>query len=104
MEYQKKKTSLDNTPNQATKFRTKDWVVLNDDGRGTYNRDSRIEFKTSMLKSSLCDYSDAYILVKGTLSITTEEGDNLNNRGKELIFKSCAPFTDSICEINNTHR
>ena len=78
MEYQKKKNSLDNTPNQATKFRAKNWVVLNDDRRGTYNRESRIEFKTSMLKSSLYDYSDACILVKGALSITTEE-DNLNN-------------------------
>ena len=50
---------LDNTPNQPTKFRTKNWVEINDDSRGTYNTNSQIKFKTSMLRSSLYDYSDA---------------------------------------------
>ena len=54
---------LDNTPNQPTKFRIKNWVERNDDSRGTYNTNSKIKFQTSMLRSSLCDYSDAYILV-----------------------------------------
>ena len=63
---------LDNTPNQPTKFGTKYWVDINDDSRGTYNTISQIKFKTSMLRSSLCDYSDAYIFVKGTISITTQ--------------------------------
>ena len=66
---------LDNTPNQPTKFRTKNWVEINDDARGTYNINSQIKFKTSMLKSSLCDYSDAYVLVSGTITIT-REGNN----------------------------
>ena len=60
MEYQKIKNLLDNTPNHTTKLRTKDWVAVNDDARGTYNTDSQIKFKASMLRSSLCDYSDAY--------------------------------------------
>ena len=60
---------LDNTPNQPSKFRTKHWVEINDDLRGTYNTDSQIIFKTSMLRSSLCDYRDTYILVKGTVRI-----------------------------------
>ena len=63
---------LDNTPNQPTKFGTKYWVDINDDSRGTYNTISQIKFKTSMLRSSLCDYSDAYIFVKGTISITVQ--------------------------------
>ena len=50
-----------------------------------------------MLKSSLCDYSDAYILVKGTIS-----ANNINIKNKEVIFKNCAPFTNCISEINNT--
>ena len=54
---------LDNTPNQPTKFRIKNWVERNDDSRGTYNTNSKIKFQTLMLRSSLCDYSDAYILV-----------------------------------------
>ena len=45
---------------------TKDWVEIKDDTRGTYNTNSQIKFKTSMLKSSLCDYSDTYIVVSGT--------------------------------------
>ena len=63
MEYQKITNLLDNTPNQPTTFRTKNWVEINGDTRGTYNTNSQIKFKTSMLKSSLCDYSDAYIVV-----------------------------------------
>ena len=60
MEYQKIINLLDNTPNQPTKF----WVEINDDSRGTRNTNSQIKFKTSMLRSSLCDYSDAYNLLK----------------------------------------
>ena len=67
MEYQKIINLLDNTPNQPSKFRTKNWVLINDDARGSYNKNSQGKFKTSMLKSSLCDYSDTYILVKETI-------------------------------------
>ena len=54
-----------------------------------------------MLKSCFCDYSDAYILVKGTISIVPQEG-NPNNRGKEVVIKNWAPFADCISEINST--
>ena len=52
---------LDNTSNQSSKFRTKNWVEINDESRGTYNANSRIKSKTTMLKSTLCDSSDACI-------------------------------------------
>ena len=55
-----------------------------------------------MLRSSLCDYSDAYIIVKGTMSIVKQTVENLNNSNKKLVFKNCAPFTDCLSEINNT--
>ena len=57
-----------------------------------------------MLKSSLCDYSDAYILVKGTISAnnTAAAGAAANNTNKKVIFKTCAPFTNCISEINIT--
>ena len=57
-----------------------------------------------MLKSSLCDYSDAYILVKGTITVnnTAAQGAAANNTNKKVIFKNCAPFTNCISEINNT--
>ena len=107
MEYQKIANLLDdNKSSQASKFRTKNWVEINDESRGTYNVNSQIKFKTTMLKSSLSDYSDAYILVKGTIIITGAGDDaaarQANERDKGVVFKNCAPFTNYISEINNT--
>ena len=62
MEYQKTISLLDNTQNQPTKFRTKNWVEINDDAPRTFNTNSQIIFKSSMLKSSLCGFSDGCIL------------------------------------------
>ena len=63
MEYQKIINLLDNTPNQPTKIRTKIMFQINDDSGRMYNTNSETEFKTSMLRLDLCNYSDAYILV-----------------------------------------
>ena len=63
MEYQKIANLIDDTPNQPSKFRTRNWVEINDESRGTYNVNSQIKFKTKMLKSSLCDYSDHIFLL-----------------------------------------
>ena len=103
MEYQKIANLLDNASNQPSKFRTKNWVEINDESRGTYSVNRQINFKTSMLRSSLCDYSDAYILDKGNISInnTAGAGADANNTNKKVIFKNCAPFTDCISKINN---
>ena len=79
---------------------TKIWVEVNDVERGTYNTNSQVEFKTSRLRLILYDYSDAYILVKVTISIAVQALDNPNNGNKE-VFKNCVPFTDCISEINN---
>ena len=104
MEYQKIANLLDNASNQPSKFRTRNWVEINDEARGTYSPNKQIKFKTSMLRSSLCDYSDAYILVKGNISVnnTAGAGADANNTNKKLIYKNCAPFTDTIREINNS--
>ena len=56
-----------------------------------------------MLKSSLYDYSDAYILVKGTVSIAAQAGGNPNNKDNEVVFKNCDSSTDCISERNNTN-
>ena len=69
MAYQKITNLLDNAWNQPSKFRTKSWIEINDESRGGYNVNGQIKFKTAMLKSSLCDYSDAYKLVKGTITV-----------------------------------
>ena len=105
MEYQKITNLLDdNTLNQPSKFKTRNWIEINDESRGAYHVNSQIKFKTTMLKSSLCDYSHAYILVKGTISVnnTAAQGAAANNTNKKVIFKNCAPFTNCISEINNT--
>ena len=106
MEYQKIAHLIDDTSNQPAKFRTKNWVEINDESRGTYSVNSQIKFKTTMLKSSLCDYSGAYILVKGKITITGEGAHaaarQTDERDKGVTFKNCAPFTNCISEINNT--
>ena len=104
MEYQKIANLIDDTPNQPSKFRTRNWVEINDESRGAYNVNGQIKFKTTMLKSILCDYSDAYILVKGTISVTNTAAADaaVNNTNKKVIFKNCAPFTNCISKINNT--
>ena len=104
MEYQKIANLIDDTSNQPSKFRTRNWLEINDESRGAYNVNGQIKFKTTMLKSSLCDYSDAYILFKGTISVnnTAAAGTAVNNINKKVIFKNCVPFTNCISEINNT--
>ena len=92
MEYQKIANLIDDTPNQPSKFRTKNWIEVSDESRGAYNVNSQIKFKTTMLKSSLCDYSDAYILVKGTITITGAGDDaaarQADERDKGVAFKN----------------
>ena len=79
---------------------------LNIDARGTSNTNSKVQFKNTMIKSSLCDYSDTYIPVKETITVVgqgaapTSAATDRNN--KQVKFKNCSPFTDYIDEINST--
>ena len=61
--------------NQPSKFRTRNWVEVNDESRGTYTSND-LKFKTTMLRSNLCDYADAYILVKGIITVTGAGDDD----------------------------
>ena len=94
MEYQKITNLLDNASNQPSKFRAKNWVEINDESSGTYTS-NKIKFKTTMLKSNLCEYADAYKLVKETITITGAGNDDdarqVDERDKGVIFKNCAP-------------
>ena len=84
----------------VSKFVAKKWVEVNDLSSDQYSVYKNIKFKTSMLRSDLCDYSDAYIVVKGIINVT---GTNANNRrNKKLTFKNNAPFRSCISKINNT--
>ena len=108
MEDRKLANLLDNgTSNQPSKFRTENWVEINDESRGGYTTTgSDIKFKTTMLRSCLCDHADAYILVKGTIAITGVGDDaaarRADERNKGVILKNCAPFTKCISKINDT--
>ena len=103
MEYKKIANLLDSASNKPSKFKTRNWVEINDDIRGVYSSNKQIIFKATMLRSSLCDYSDAYILIKGNISVnnTAPAGAATNNVTKKIIFKNCAPFTSCISKINN---
>ena len=103
MEYQKIANLIDDTSNQPSKFRTKNWVEINNESRGTYNVNSQIKFKSTMLKSSLCDYSDANIkAITITGAGTDAAARQSDERDKGVAFKNCAPFINCISEINNT--
>ena len=104
MEYQKISNLLDNALNQPSKFRTINWLKINDKSRGTYTG-NEIKFKTTMLKSNLRNYADAYTLVKGKITITgagaAAAARLADEREKGVTLKNCAPFTKCISRINN---
>ena len=104
MEYGKIANLLGDASNKISKFKTRKSIEINDDSIGTYNPGSQIKFKTAMIKSSLCDYSDAYIHVKGTITVnnTAAAGADKNNTNKKVRFKNCSPLTNCRSEINNT--
>ena len=97
---------LDNTQKKWSKFRTKNWVEINDELQASYKDGNQIKFKTSTIRSSLCDCSDAYIFVSGTITIKGEGDDNAGKRADErnkgVIYRNCVPLTDFISNINVT--
>ena len=104
MEYQKIANLLNDELNKPSKFRTRNWAEINEDARGAYSHNKLIRFKTAMLRSRLCDYSDAYILVKGNITVnnTAAEGAAATNTNKKVIFKNCVSFTYCVSKTNNT--
>ena len=96
--------SEDNESEQLSKFVTREYVRVNSLSN-VYNENKSIRFKTPMLRSSLCDYSDAYILVKGTITVTAPGvNNNANNirdkRNRPVILKNNVPFVSCITRIN----
>ena len=104
MKYKKIINMLDDTTDQSTKFKTRKLVEINDESRVNYDK-SNIKFKRSKWYGKyLCDYGDAWMLFKGTITIpnTKAAGWAVNNTNKKVIIKYCAPFTNCLTEINNT--
>ena len=100
MELQKIANFLDTTPDDKDlpKFVTKKWIEIYDQSEKNYSPNKEIRIKTSMLRSNLCHFSDAYNVVEGT--ITLEGDNNANKRNKNLAFKNNAPFINCISKIN----
>ena len=94
MEYKKIINSLNNAPNQPSKFKTKNWVDINDESQRTCTEENQIRCKTSVLISRLGDYSIEYILVKGTISVrnTANQGQANNAANKSLCLKNVPYF------------
>ena len=105
MEYQKITNLLDTISNNVPRFITKNWMEVHDQSGSAedrYKPSKQIRFKTSMLRSDLCGFSDAYIVVKGDIAVTETADRNFTDvRNRFSAFKNNAPFTNSISKINN---
>ena len=107
METQKIVNLLNGSNNENSKFATKKWYVIDNESKGDYSHENPIKFLTRLLESNLCDYSDAYILVTGKITVTrtivTAAGGNAQrkqpiNAATQVVFKNFAPFED--CRTN----
>ena len=99
MEYQKTTNLLDTTFDKLPRFITKKWSEVHDQSGSAedrYKPSKQIRFTTLMLRSDLCNYSDPYIVVKGTITVTNPDNNAYNGK---LAFKNIAPFTSCILKL-----
>ena len=98
MEYQKITNLLNNISDKVTRFITKKWIEIHDQSGETYNTNKQIRFKTSMLRSDPCHYSDGYIVAKGIITVSATDGANniRDEKTRPLAFKNYAPFISCI--------
>ena len=105
MEYQTIINLLGTTPDEVPRFITKKWIEVHDqsgNAEDRYKPSKQIRFKTSMLRSDLCDFSDAYIVVKGDITLKKDVDKGfIDVSNRSLAFKNNAPFTNCISKINN---
>ena len=105
MEYQKIKNLLDAASDNVPRFVTKKWIKVHDQSGSAEDRckpSKQIKFKKSMLRSDLCDFSDAYIVAKGVITLTKATNIHfVDVRNRFLAFKNNAPLTSCISKINN---
>ena len=98
MEFNKINNLLGSPHDEVPRFITKKWIEVQSQSGNTYNTSKSITFKTSMLRSDLCDYSDAYVRVKGTITVTNPNSNvNIDRR---LTLKNNAPLISCISKIN----
>ena len=101
METQKIVNLLNDSDNESSKFATRKWYIINDQNNGQYGKGDEngttIKFEAKVIKSSLCDYSDAYILLTGDI---TAEGGNADTK---VPFENSAIFRRCVTHINDEH-
>ena len=111
METQKIENLSNSSENEYSKIPTKKWYVIDSETKGSYSYQNQVKVLTKSIESSLCDYSDAYILVTGNVAVTRTiipAGGNPIQRKQTLdaatqvAFKNCAPFKNCRIEINDT--
>ena len=90
MEHQKILNLLNETNN--SKFVTRRWSIVNDNSRTNYDVGSEMIYNAEIFTSNICDYNNAYILVRGDITI-------IGHQVTQVVFKSCAPFTKCITKI-----
>ena len=98
METQKIVNLLNGSDNENSKFATKKWYIIDSESNGNYSQNDEIKFLTKSIESSLCDYSDAYLLVTGNITATP------NNAVTQVVFKIFAPSKDCRTEINDRNQ
>ena len=105
MEYKKITNLIDILLDNMLRFITKKWVEVHDQSGSAEDRckpSQQIRFKTSMLRSDLCDFSDPYIIIKEDIILTKEANRGfIDIRNRSLAFKNNAPFTNCTSKINN---
>ena len=110
METQKIVNLLNGSDNENSKFATKKWYIIDSESNGNYSHHNPIKFLTKSIESSLCDYSDTYILVTGNITVTRTiavAGGNPQRKqplvaATQVVFKNCAPFKKFSTEIDGT--
>ena len=106
METQKIVNLLNGSDNENSKFATKKWYIIDSESKGNYSQNDEIKFLTRSIESSLCDYSNAYILVTGNITVkrmnAADTADIALGAITQVIFKNCTPFKKCRTEINET--
>ena len=106
METQKTVNLLNGSDIENSKFATKKWYVIDSESNGKYSKNDPITFLSKSLQSNLCDYSDAYVLLTGNITVkrrnTADNDDAALGAIKLVVFKNCSPFKDCRTEINDT--
>ena len=106
METQKIVNLLNSSDNENSKFATKKWYVIDSETTGKYSHHNWIKFLPKSIEWSLCDYSDAYILVTGNIAAKRRKAADIADIAldaiTQVVFKNCAPFEKCSTEIDGT--